>query len=626
MSIEIIEPAHNTRMILRKFLVNSMLVDPNKYEDRYEMYEGTCFVLAVDSEWTHETKRLVVESSDDNKNVVSDFLFRKIWNAIGLGMLAERETIKNNKRFYELNDKEKFELYSRIYNSDDCLFYAFDKQSDKYDSFLKQMSYTVAECVNDALKNTENFLIDRDEQRAFFEAFFDAGMNMEARKQMAVPKRLYTSSSSAFPLIKCPDCGKDISKNAKVCPNCGCPIAEEPKKKKSKKWVLVVLLVLFILGALAALFLWNNPEMLWLKNADNSVVTVTCYDKDKEIIGSGSGVVFEENNLIVTNFHVIEDSYSAEITDNNGRSYWVDYVGAYSKEDDLALLVIKGGTIDYIARVGDSSKVKKGDKVYAIGSPMGVSNTVSEGLLSQIVDGYLQISAPISHGSSGGGLFDRWGNLVGITFAGYDDAQNLNYAIPIEAVTRLYNSISSQEPVSLEKIAKTGLAGEDNSDESYDAYLEIIDNIESQYGEIVNTTQLEMYEYADELVGRAVAFDSYVASKQVVKSSNNKYKMVSYILSDSVDYLDLPFYPYSAYDFENYGMIFAYQLYDNYAEVYDVGDEITVMGIFLKDVNGYWVSPVIILSADTEHNCHSRFTEQNSKLSYEEMKALCGVF
>ena len=99
----------------------------------------------------------------------------------------------------------------------------------------------------------------------------------------------------------------------------------------------------------------------------------------------------------------------------------------------------------------------KGETVTAIGSPLGIKNTVSKGNLSARImqDGYdvLQFTAPISNGSSGGALFNEKGEVIGITFASFVEGQNLNLAIPIELVDNLYQSKSlSIEPTSFEDI------------------------------------------------------------------------------------------------------------------------------------------------------------------------------
>ena len=85
-----------------------------------------------------------------------------------------------------------------------------------------------------------------------------------------------------------------------------------------------------------------------------------------------------------------------------------------------------------------SKRPSVGDKAYAIGSPRGLDNTLSDGMISQIRENdYLQISVPIDHGSSGGALLNEYGEVIGITSGGLDDSgANLNYAISIDVVKR----------------------------------------------------------------------------------------------------------------------------------------------------------------------------------------------
>lgn len=101
--------------------------------------------------------------------------------------------------------------------------------------------------------------------------------------------------------------------------------------------------------------------------------------------------------------------------------------------------------------LGDSTITKKGDHVYAIGSPLGLSNTISDGILSgrlvqEDMGGMemLQISAPISSGSSGGALINDNYEVIGITFAGFSEGENLNLAIPIEEAVALKESGMSE--------------------------------------------------------------------------------------------------------------------------------------------------------------------------------------
>lgn len=160
---------------------------------------------------------------------------------------------------------------------------------------------------------------------------------------------------------------------------------------------------------------------------DDSVVTVTTNK------GLGSGVVIGDR-YILTNYHVIQDASSATAITVNNKEIKVSGVVTYSKDNDLAIIQTDRSIGATPVEVGYSSlNVKKGDKVVAIGSPLGIQNTVSDGLISNITyigsTRYIQTSAPIDHGSSGGALFDEYGELVGITSAGYTSQADLNFAV-----------------------------------------------------------------------------------------------------------------------------------------------------------------------------------------------------
>ncbi len=155
---------------------------------------------------------------------------------------------------------------------------------------------------------------------------------------------------------------------------------------------------------------------------------------------SGSGFFIDESGIAVTNYHVIEGASSAKITlPATQKIYDVAGVYCYSKEQDWAIIQVRGSGFLSLD-IGSDKDVHIGQKVYAIGSPLGVQNTISEGLLSN-KDYYYEslvlyrISAPISHGSSGGALLNEKGQVIGITSGGTDLGQNLNYAIPMDHLT-----------------------------------------------------------------------------------------------------------------------------------------------------------------------------------------------
>lgn len=176
----------------------------------------------------------------------------------------------------------------------------------------------------------------------------------------------------------------------------------------------------------------------------DAVFYIKTFDIDGDALSSGSGFFLEKTGKAVTNFHVLQNAYSAVITLNNGQNYAVKGILGYDMNGDLAILQIEGNNFPFLSS-GDSDEVTSGEKIYAIGSPMGLSNTISEGIVSGInrtIDQipYIQITAAISHGSSGGALLNEKGQVVGITSAGLATGQNLNFAIPINAVSTLDTS------------------------------------------------------------------------------------------------------------------------------------------------------------------------------------------
>jgi serine protease Do len=104
---------------------------------------------------------------------------------------------------------------------------------------------------------------------------------------------------------------------------------------------------------------------------------------------------------------------------------------------DRCALKIKSGALDPVPAIRPYGKLSVGERVFTVGSPRGLENTLTEGIVSGLRTrrglSLIQISAPISAGSSGGGLFDAAGNLIGITTFGLRDTQNLNFAISAEA-------------------------------------------------------------------------------------------------------------------------------------------------------------------------------------------------
>lgn len=177
-----------------------------------------------------------------------------------------------------------------------------------------------------------------------------------------------------------------------------------------------------------------SPSDLFAKNRASVVLVETPS-------GFGSGVIIGDNGLVVTNLHVIADDVSAMVKLADGDRYDNVTVAALDERRDLALLRIAGFGLKP-ARLANSEDLRVGDRVYAIGTPKGLELSLSEGLVSSLRssgDGYqvIQTTAPISSGSSGGGLFNAQGELVGITSFKIAGGENLNFAVPVNYVRGL---------------------------------------------------------------------------------------------------------------------------------------------------------------------------------------------
>jgi serine protease Do len=148
----------------------------------------------------------------------------------------------------------------------------------------------------------------------------------------------------------------------------------------------------------------------------------------------GTGFVVRADGWIATNLHVVVGGPHVKVTLRSERELDVVEVLAASPEHDLALIRVEARGLPALA-LGDSDAMRPGDPVVAIGNPMGLEDTVSNGLVSarrKIEDGseVLQISAPIAPGSSGGPIFNDRGEVIGIAVAVLEQGQNLNFGVP----------------------------------------------------------------------------------------------------------------------------------------------------------------------------------------------------
>ena len=165
--------------------------------------------------------------------------------------------------------------------------------------------------------------------------------------------------------------------------------------------------------------------------------------------------MFDEG-LFVTNQHVIEGATYLVVEDDDGDWYILDSVVVSDAEHDIAILLFPESSA-YPSLEYDPSfdKLMRGQSVLAIGSPEGLSGTVSDGIISAFPlsesrdTRYIQITAPISHGSSGGCLLNDRLKVIGVTSAGYEEGENLGFAIPVFIVEQLYMQWNKKDSVTL---------------------------------------------------------------------------------------------------------------------------------------------------------------------------------
>ena len=164
-------------------------------------------------------------------------------------------------------------------------------------------------------------------------------------------------------------------------------------------------------------------------------------------ISYGSGF-FVSQEHIVTNYHVIAGAAhgTAKIVGKT-RRYLIQGIVAIDVDNDLALLQVTIPGVKPL-RLGDNDKVRIGDQVYVAGSPKGLEGTFSDGIISRISRGeYLQMTAPISPGSSGGPVLNSEGKVIGVAFMTIEGGQNLNFAIPSKYVKALLNTKGTGTPL-----------------------------------------------------------------------------------------------------------------------------------------------------------------------------------
>jgi S1-C subfamily serine protease len=182
------------------------------------------------------------------------------------------------------------------------------------------------------------------------------------------------------------------------------------------------------------------PEII--KRIEPSTVIIFTYDNEGKFLCQGSGFFISQNGDIITNYHIFEWAKSAEVKTPDGKIYSVPRIVAVDFQSDIIRISIDIASPYVYPLPLCTTLPEVGERIIVYGSPFGLEKTVSDGIVSAVreVPGYgevIQITAPVSPGSSGSPVLNMNGEVIGIATFQIVEGQNLNFAIPSEKIVNL---------------------------------------------------------------------------------------------------------------------------------------------------------------------------------------------
>lgn len=225
------------------------------------------------------------------------------------------------------------------------------------------------------------------------------------------------------------------------------PDRREPPRSREARRVVLLAAVPGLILAPATLRAQSTDSLEELAEAASRAVVLIDVETPSGN-RQGSGFLVDANGRILTNNHVVRDARAARVKLASGDVYDVVTVLATDERRDLAVLQVPGFDLPALP-LGNSDSVRIGNHVVLIGSPLGLENTVTTGIVSgrrQEPEGFqlLQISAPASRGSSGGPVLAQSGEVVGIASSQMQSGQNLNFAVPINYARGLLTHLEGE--------------------------------------------------------------------------------------------------------------------------------------------------------------------------------------
>lgn len=215
------------------------------------------------------------------------------------------------------------------------------------------------------------------------------------------------------------------------------------------KKFFVLLLILFI----QPVFGFDREESSIISLYEKINPAIVCVDSQiHRGMSCGTGCIIDKSGIILTSAHVVGSGKNIVVTTSNGENYDAKIYKKFGENEDIVLLKISVPHSLATVKLGDSEKIKVGQKVLAIGNPFGFNGTLTQGIISRIdyVKNRIQTDAAINPGSSGGPLLNKHGEIIGINQAIFNPDDNISnigigFAIPINVIKEYMNTPAKKE-------------------------------------------------------------------------------------------------------------------------------------------------------------------------------------
>jgi len=278
-----------------------------------------------------------------------------------------------------------------------------------------------------------------------------------------------------------------------------------------------------------------------IKRIKPSTVIIFVYDDKGEFLKLGSGFFISRNGDVITNYHVLQGASSAEIKTADEKTYPITYIVAGDEQNDIIRLSVNIPS-QYVYPLSLSKTIPEvGERIIVYGSPLGLENTVSDGIVSAIRDipdygRIIQITAPISPGSSGSPVLNMKGEVIGIATFQMVEGQNLNFAIPSERIASL-NLIEEKKTSITEEVFGQEEKEKKDSDYVWEAFEKAIYFLlEKEYEKALPYLEIVIQiEPAFAYVGMGICYQELKSYTKAIQA----YKQAINVTPDNLNCVDI---------------------------------------------------------------------------------------